>query len=156
MTGPDQTAGLRLTVTTPTRVVVEAEGVRHVRAEDESGLFGVLPGHADFLTSLSISVLSWRNADGREEHVALRGGMLTVDGGRHIRVAAREAIPGDDLELLEKNLLAAFAEDEARERMERDLATKLEMAALRQVEKYLRPDSVRVRSQGPGNGNARR
>ena len=36
-----------------------------VRAEDASGSFGILPGHADFLTSLAPSVVRWRRRDGR-------------------------------------------------------------------------------------------
>ena len=55
-------AGLHLTVTTPMEVLVDATGVRSVRAEDASGAFGILPGRADFLTSLPASVLRWRDA----------------------------------------------------------------------------------------------
>ena len=55
---------MRLRITTPLAVVIEEEGVLALRAEDATGGFGILPGHADFLTSLSISVARWTGADG--------------------------------------------------------------------------------------------
>ena len=33
----------------------------HLRAEDDTGAFGILPGHADFLTVLAVSVVTWRD-----------------------------------------------------------------------------------------------
>ena len=44
---------MRLTVTTPLAIVAEADDVAHLRAEDDTGAFGILPGHADFLTALA-------------------------------------------------------------------------------------------------------
>ena len=69
---------MRLLVTTPMAVIVDADSVRHVRAEDETGAFGILPGHADFITALAVSVITWRNGTDEEHHVAVRGGVLTV------------------------------------------------------------------------------
>lgn len=51
---------LRLTIVTPLQVVLDIGEVRHVRAEDATGSFGILPGHVDFLTVLSVSVLIYR------------------------------------------------------------------------------------------------
>lgn len=56
-------SSLRLIVTTPTAIAVDEHSVRHVGAEDPSGAFGIKPGHADFLTSLSICVVRWRNGE---------------------------------------------------------------------------------------------
>jgi len=65
---------VRLTVTTPLAIVIEVSDVVHLRAEDETGAFGILPGHADFLTALAVSVTSWRDERGLEHYVAVRGG----------------------------------------------------------------------------------
>lgn len=54
---------LTLRVTTPLAVTLSESGVTSIRAEDASGGFGILPGHADFLTVLGASVLRWRGAD---------------------------------------------------------------------------------------------
>ncbi len=45
---------MRLRIVTPLAVVVDESDVTALRAEDESGSFGILPHHADFLTSLTI------------------------------------------------------------------------------------------------------
>ena len=43
---------MKLLVTTPLAVIVDVEDVRHIRADDETGAFGILPGHANFITVL--------------------------------------------------------------------------------------------------------
>lgn len=57
---------MRLLITTPGAVAVDHADVAAVRAEDETGEFGVLPHHADFVTVLTTSVVGWRRADGRQ------------------------------------------------------------------------------------------
>ena len=64
--------------------------VASVRAEDESGSFGILPGHADLLTVLPPSVVRWHGADGVERFCAVDGGVLTVTAGRNVAIACRE------------------------------------------------------------------
>ena len=97
---------MRLLISTPAAVVLDLDGVVHLRDEDASGAFGILPGHADFLTALPISVASWRLARGAEQHCALRSGVLTVNGGRQIEIATRQAVLGDALGQLETEVLA--------------------------------------------------
>jgi F-type H+-transporting ATPase subunit epsilon len=50
---------MKLRITDPTAILVDTD-VRSVRAEDASGSFGILSGHADFLTALGVSIVSWR------------------------------------------------------------------------------------------------
>jgi len=130
---------VRLTVSTPLAVIADSEGVEHVRAEDETGAFGILPGHADFLTALSLSVVSWRDLKGGEHHLAVRGGMLEVRGGTLITIATREAIAGDDLKWLQTEVLATFRRRTDEERKSRTDAQRLYLAAIRQICRYLRP-----------------
>lgn len=129
---------MKLTVTTPLAVVAEADNVAHLRAEDETGAFGILPGHADFLTALAISVVSWRDKRGREHHMAVRGGMLDVRGGAAITIATREAVPGDDLHQLETEVLATFQRRTDAELTARTDAHRLYLAAMRQIYRFVR------------------
>jgi len=131
---------MRLLVTDPTAIVVDHPDIASLRAEDESGCFGILPGHADLLTVLSVSVLSWRHADGRSGCCAVRRGVLTVRGGREIAVATRQAQLGDDLETLEGSVLARFRAELEAERSGRVAATRLEAQAVRRIVDALRPD----------------
>jgi F-type H+-transporting ATPase subunit epsilon len=129
---------MKLTVATPLAVVVASNDVAHLRAEDATGAFGILPGHADFLTALSLSVASWRDDAGAEHHVALRGGMLEVRGGDTISIASPDAVPGDDLHRLESEVLARFHRQLAEEQAARADAARLYLAAIRQIVRFLR------------------
>lgn len=133
------TQGLHLTVTTPMEVLVDAPGVVALRAEDESGGFGILPGHTGFLTALPASVLRWRGADGALHFCALRAGLMTVSGGERVAVACREAILGDDLARLEAEVAQLRADEADTARRARVEQMRLHASAVRQLMRYLRP-----------------
>lgn len=128
---------MRLVVTTPRALVLEAGDVAAVRAEDESGSFGVLPGHADFLTVLPVSVLSWIDSAGAAHNVALRRGVLRVSGGATVFVAAREAVAGGALEELETAVLERFRAAEREEASARVATERLHLATMRALHRYL-------------------
>lgn len=130
---------MKLRITTPTAVVAELDDVVHLRAEDASGAFGVLDRHADFLTVLEVAVVSWRHAHGGEDHCAARGGVLTVSGGERIAIATPEAVLGDDLVQLEEETLETFRRKTAEERSARAGSARLQLAAMRRIFDYLRP-----------------
>ena len=139
---------MKLLVTSLGSVAVEVDDVVSVRAEDASGGFGILPGHADFLTALDASVVSWRHRDGRQGHCAVRRGVLTVRDGAGVSVATREAVVDADLEHLETQVLQEFrARDEA-EQSARVESARMELRALREMLRYLRPGG----EPGPGGG----
>lgn len=131
---------MRLLITTPTTVVINEHEVVAVRAEDESGSFGILNGYADFLTALTISVVSWRNADDRQRFCAVRRGVLSVTNGNEVAIATREAIPGDDLDRLEEIVLTQFRKALDSERAARTESLQLQMQAIRQIVRHLRPE----------------
>jgi F-type H+-transporting ATPase subunit epsilon len=130
---------MRLRIVTPLDVVVDQDGVTAVRAEDASGGFGILSGHADFLTSLAVGVVRWTGADGRRGFCAVRRGVLSVAGGRDVSVATREAVAGDDLATLDRTVLARFRDDMEAERAETFESTRLQLSAIRQIVSHLRP-----------------
>lgn len=140
---------MKLIVTTALVTVVEADDVVHVRAEDDSGAFGIWRGHSDFLTALSVSVLSWRDARDHEHHVAVRGGMLEVHGGTVVSVATQDAATGDDLHKLESDVLARYRRQAVEEQTARTDARRLQLAAIRQIVQLLRSDRVAAIPGGP-------
>jgi F-type H+-transporting ATPase subunit epsilon len=129
---------VKLRITTPLEVVVDEDGVQALRAEDASGNFGILAGHADFLTSLAISVVSWKTKDQNRRFCAVRRGVLGVDGGQIISIATREAVLGDDLATLAETVLARFRADLETERSERVESTRLQLRAIREIVSHLR------------------
>lgn len=76
---------LRLELATPIRLVV-AEEVAEVVVPGSEGYFGVLPGHAAFLTTLGIGELAYRQA-GRERYLAVSGGFAEVRNDKVIVLA---------------------------------------------------------------------
>ena len=133
---------MRLRITTPLTVVVDEEGIVTLRAEDSTGSFGIQPGHADFLTSLSIGVLSWEGRDSKRRFCAVRRGVLSVDGGQEIAVATRDAVAGGDLATLENTVLARFQTDIEAEKANRVDSTRLQLNAIRQIVTHLRSGSA--------------
>lgn len=141
---------MRLSVTTPLAIIVEADGVRHLRAEDETGAFGILPGHADFLTALSLSVVTWRDARDAEHHVAVSHGILEMRGGNSIIIATPKAVADDDLDRLETGVLDAFRREIEEEKAARSDAQRLYLSAIRQIYRCLHPEPA----AGFGGGGA--
>jgi F-type H+-transporting ATPase subunit epsilon len=129
---------MRLTVATPLAVVIDTDDAVHLRAEDETGAFGILPGHADFLTALAVSVATWRDGGGSDHHIALRGGVLEVRHGNTIAIASREAICDDDLHRLETEVLETYRRTLISEQEARTDAQRLYLAAVRQIYRFLR------------------
>lgn len=143
---------MKLRITMPTALVTELDDVLHVRAEDASGAFGILRRHADFLTVLETSVVSWRCTNGVEGHCAVRGGILTVRGGERIAIATREAVLGDDLVHLESEVLEAFRRKTIEEQSARAGSARLQLAAMRRIFDYLRPEREGRRRPSLGLG----
>ncbi len=77
--------GLTLEVATPTRLTV-SEVVDEVVVPGIEGYFGVLPGHAPFLTTLGIGELTYRRG-GDEHHLAVSGGFAEVRNDKVIVLA---------------------------------------------------------------------
>ena len=130
--------GLRLTIATPSAIIVDCD-VRAVRAEDISGDFGILPGHADFLTVLSDCVVRWRDAPGSEHFCVVRSGAMTVTGGAKVEVACRQGVSGDDLAALLARVAALRHSEKESGRRARVEQTQLHARAVRQLMRYLRP-----------------
>ena len=139
---------MRLEITTPFETVTRSDEAAHVRAEDSSGGFGILPGHADFLTVLGVSVLTWRDRQAAEHYVALRGGVLSVRDGDSVTVTTPEAVAGEDLHRLETGVLRRFQQQRDEERAAHTAAQRLHLAAIRQIMRLLRPEPGHAPSVG--------
>ena len=128
---------MSLRILTPLAIIVD-QPVRSLRAMDASGSFGILPGHADFLTRLAVSVVSWTTPEGGARFCAVRGGALTVRAG-NVAIATREAVTGDDLATLDREVLARFRAELDEERIEHVETTRLQLTAMRRMLARLPP-----------------
>jgi F-type H+-transporting ATPase subunit epsilon len=140
---------MRLLITTPTTIVVDRRDVSAVRAEDATGSFGILEGHADFLTALSVCVIAWREGNAAPRFCAVRHGLFSVRAGTEVSIATREALVGDDLFHLESVALAQFRQAAEEERASRTESLQLQMSAVRQIIRFLRPQRASMFGDGP-------
>jgi F-type H+-transporting ATPase subunit epsilon len=131
---------LRLTISTPEAQVVDGAAVWSVRAMDESGSFGILPGHADLLTVLPSSLVRWRTAEGEMHLCAVRGGVLTVSEGDQVAIACREAKLGNRLDALESEIIAARESELEADRRARVAEARMHARAVRHLMRYLMHD----------------
>ncbi len=142
---------LRLTVTTPFEVLIDDSAVVSFRAEDESGSFGILPGHVDMLTALPVSVVRWKNAGGTTRYCALRGGVMTVSGGGRIAIVCRQGTSGGDLAQLADSVRLMEEEEADAERRARTAGMQMHARAVRQLVGYLHPNHRGIGPAGWGD-----
>ena len=141
-------SAFRLRIVTPSAIVVDDTEVASLRAEDESGAFGVLPGHADLMTALPASVLRWRAAKGPWRFCVISGGVLDVRDGERVDVAARTAALGDDLPKLQAQVEALRAEEIDAARRAKVEETRLHARAVRQLMRLLGSEGARANGEG--------
>ena len=128
---------MRLQIVTPLAVEADLTNIASVRADDRTGSFVILPHHADFITVLTISAVGWSTEAGEEGHIAVRGGILRVEGGELVQIATRQAISGPTLEKLGTAVLDQLREEAETEARTRVAATRLHMGVIRQLDRYL-------------------
>lgn len=133
---------MKLRIVTPLAVIVD-EDIDSLCAEDASGSFGILAGHATFLTALTISIVSWRYA-GREHFCAVRGGALIVANGNSVAITTREAVTGTNLATLDAEVLARFHSEADAERVEHVESVQLQLNAIRQMVSRLQTNAARA------------
>jgi F-type H+-transporting ATPase subunit epsilon len=106
---------ITLEIATPTRLAV-AETVDEIVIPGSQGYFGVLPGHAAFLTTLGIGELMYRI--GRDEHyLAVAGGFAEVRNDKVIVLADTAERPEE---------IDRVRAERARDRAERRLSGRVE------------------------------
>jgi F-type H+-transporting ATPase subunit epsilon len=141
---------MRLSIRTPLAVVMDETDVTYVRAEDETGAFGILEGHADFLTTLAVCVVMWRRGE-QTSQVAVRGGILRVCSGNHVSIATREAVGEQSLASVGRAVLERMRLQVESEEASHLVGTRMELATIRQIERYV----ASSRNQSVGAGGAR-
>jgi F-type H+-transporting ATPase subunit epsilon len=107
---------LKVELMTPYRKVISEE-VDMITATGTLGEFGVLPGHAPFLTSLNIGELSY-SKDGNTFYVALNWGYLEVENDE-VTILVETAERADEIDL-ERAKTALGRAEEALKKLTRE------------------------------------
>lgn len=86
-----------LKVVTPTEMLERK--IRAIRLKDQTGFFGIMKGHTDFLTVLERAICYYTDENNREVFLALDGGVLSVKGGS-VTITTRDVFESSDAEKL--------------------------------------------------------
>ena len=88
-----------LRIVTPTKIY--ERNIKAVRLKDESGFFGIMKGHIDFLTALEPSLCYYLDEHDRETFLAIDGGIARVKEGL-LTITSRDVFESDDAGELSK------------------------------------------------------
>ncbi|MBA3053445.1 MAG: F0F1 ATP synthase subunit epsilon [Sphingomonadales bacterium] len=135
------TSTMQLRIATPTQVLVDLGEVNSLRAADASGSFGLLPGHANFLTVVPPSVVQWHLSNGTLRYCAVRSGVLAMTGGDQISIACRQGVLGGALDALDSDVRSAREAESEADRRARVEQIRLHARAVRQLMPALVPGS---------------
>ncbi|GFE59957.1 F0F1 ATP synthase subunit epsilon [Geobacter sp. AOG2] len=118
---------MKLEIVTPYKKVVDME-VEEVTATGKLGEFGVLPGHAPFLTSLRIGELAYKY-DGKIEHMALNWGYFEIKDDKII-VLVETAEAAEEIDVERAKAALGRAEEKLKQLTAEDKQFKVYEAAL--------------------------
>ncbi|MFH5834284.1 F0F1 ATP synthase subunit epsilon [Halalkalibaculum sp. DA3122] len=103
---------MTLRIWTPDRLVLHSKADKVV-AEAGNGFFGLLPRHVDYLAGLVPGILTYTKEQ-EEHYVAVDKGIL-VKCGLDVMVSVRDAVEGNNLEMLEKEVRDRFRQTDRKE-----------------------------------------
>ncbi len=82
---------------TPPKIIEKR--VKAIRLKDESGFFGIMKGHINFVTAIEPSLCYYLDENDREVFLAVDGGIVSIKGGM-VTMTSREIFESDDAEKL--------------------------------------------------------
>ncbi len=103
----------RLRVLTPSDIVID-DDIDFLRAEDNTGSFGILSRHTDFITILNPSIVIFKR-NNKENYIAVNGGVLSFRNNL-ATIVARAAVLGNDLDKLQDIIRERFIKKSDKER----------------------------------------
>ena len=121
---------LKLELVTPQRKVVSEE-VDEITATGTLGEFGILPGHAPFLTSLKIGELSYKKS-GAVYHLAVNAGYFEVVNDM-VTVLVDSSERAEEIDLERAKRAHARAEEALKKLSQEDMEYKAMEAALQRA-----------------------
>ena len=128
-------AVFRLEIVTPAAMF--SRDVTHIRLRDESGFFGVMKGHEDFLTVLLPSLCYYRDLKGKEVFLAVDAGVFSVRNGVAI-LTSREVFESADPQKLAELIESAFEQRRQSEATLREMLGNIEKSFMEKMIGFLR------------------
>ncbi len=134
MSGPS----FKLKVVTPAGIF--SRDITHIRLRDESGFFGIMKGHIDFLTVLVPSLCYYRDENGKEMFLAVDEGIFSVRAGM-ATLTSREIFESGDAEKLAELMESTFEQRRKAEAGLREMLGNIEKSFIEKTAAFLRETS---------------
>jgi F-type H+-transporting ATPase subunit epsilon len=128
-------ASFKLNVVTPAAMF--SRDITHIRLRDESGFFGVMRGHTDFLTVLLPSLCYYRDLSGKEVFLAVDAGVFSVRNGI-ATLTSREVFESEDPRKLAELIESAFEQRRKSEAALREMLGNIEKSFVEKMAGFLR------------------
>lgn len=119
---------LHLSLATPSKKILDIDGVEVINAPAEMGDVGILPNHAPFMSRLKDGVINYR-IGGNNFYVGVNGAFMDV-AENQVTVISEAAILPEDADLKRAQ--------EAKDRAKAELEKRLEGTDFKMVEAELR------------------
>ena len=113
-----------LKVLLPDKIIWRGK-VKKIIGEALNGSFCLLPAHIDFVTILVPGIFYTVSEDNVETYLAVNEGIL-IKTGSEVTVTTRNAVPGEDLDSLKKQVAQDFQKINEQDRHARNVLQKLE------------------------------
>lgn len=111
---------------------LKIEGVISFIGEDASGRFGILPGHARFMTILGFGLARFRQQDNNWQYLAVPGGVLYFKENA-LGLSTRRFLVDTDFERINALLEQELAKEEENLRTTRISLLQMEQALFKRI-----------------------
>ena len=128
-------ASFKLNIVTPAAMF--SRDITHFRLRDESGFFGIMKGHTDFLTVLLPSLCYYRDSSGSEVFLAVDAGVFSIRNGI-ATLTSREVFESTDPQKLAELIESAFEQRRRSEAALREMLGNIEKSFVEKMAGFLR------------------
>ena len=128
-------ASFKLNIVTPAAMF--SRDITHFRLRDESGFFGIMKGHTDFLTVLLPSLCYYRDSSGSEVFLAVDAGVFSIRNGI-ATLTSREVFESTDPQKLAELIENAFEKRRRSEATLREMLGNIEKSFVEKMAGFLR------------------
>lgn len=125
----------KLNIVTPAAMF--SRDITHIRLRDESGFFGIMKGHTDFLTVLLPSLCYYRDSGGKEVFLAVNAGVFSVRKGI-ATLTSREVFESADPQKLAELIESAFEQRRKSEAALHEMLGNIEKSFVEKMAGFLR------------------
>ena len=115
---------MNLTILLPEKTYWQGR-VKKVVGEAKNGSFCLLPAHIDFVTVMATGIFYTITEEGQEVYLAINEGVL-LKTGKDVTLATRNAIQGENLGSLKRQVEGDFNRIDQQDRKARQALQKLE------------------------------